>query len=339
MTVNRQWLLAKRPDGMIGPDNFQYTETAVPTPGDQEVLIRNLYFSFDPTQRNWMVDRPSYLPPVGLGEVMRAGSVGQVVESRHSDFSVGDLVQTTGCWQDYVVLAPGEGPMGLNVLPSGVPPELMLSVLGITGITAYFGLLDVGKPIAGDTVLVSGAAGATGSVAAQIARIKGCRVVGIAGGPEKCAWLTDSAKLDVAIDYKAGDLDAQIAAACPDKWNVFFDNVGGDTLEAALNHLNLYSRVVMCGGISGYNAEEPIPGPSNLMNLVTNRARMEGFIILDYMPRAMEAIQDLMGWVMSGDLKFQVDVQEGFENIPDTLRRLYTGENHGKQLLKLADPS
>ena len=239
MTVNRQWLLAKRPDGMIGPDNFKYTETPVPTPGDQEVLIRNLYFSFDPTQRNWMVDRPSYLPPVGLGEVMRAGSVGQVVESRHSDFNVGDLVQTTGCWQDYVVLAPGEGPMGLNVLPPGVPPELMLSVLGITGITAYFGLLDVGKPIAGDTVLVSGAAGATGSVAAQIARIKGCRVVGIAGGPEKCAWLTDSAKLDVAIDYKAGDLDAQIGAACPDKWNVFFDNVGGSTMQAALNHISL----------------------------------------------------------------------------------------------------
>ena len=222
MTVNRQWLLAKRPDGMIGPDNFQYTETAVPTPGDQEVLIRNLYFSFDPTQRNWMVDRPSYLPPVGLGEVMRAGSIGQVVESRHSDFNEGDLVQTTGCWQDYVVLAPGEGPMGLNVLPPGVPPELMLSVLGITGITAYFGLLDVAKPIAGDTVLVSGAAGATGSVAAQIARIKGCRVVGIAGGPEKCAWLTDTAKLDVALDYKAGDLDAQIGAACPGKMERLF---------------------------------------------------------------------------------------------------------------------
>ena len=338
MTVNRQWLLAKRPDGMIGPDNFKYTETAVPTPGDQEVLIRNLYFSFDPTQRNWMVDRPSYLPPVGLGEVMRAGSVGQVVESRHSDFNVGDLVQTTGCWQDYVVLAPGEGPMGLNVLPQGVPPELMLSVLGITGITAYFGLLDVGKPIAGDTVLVSGAAGATGSVAAQIARIKGCRVVGIAGGPEKCAWLTDTAKLDVAIDYKAGDLDAQIGAACPDKWNVFFDNVGGSTMQAALNHISLNARIAMCGGISGYNDTEPQPGPNNLMNLVTNRGRMEGFIILDYLHRAAEAVQELIGWVGSGEIQYQVDVQEGFDNIPATLQRLYTGQNKGKQLLKIADP-
>ncbi len=338
MTVNRQWLLAKRPDGMIGPDNFQYTETAVPEPGDGEVLVRNLYFSFDPTQRNWMVDRPSYLPPVGIGEVMRAGSVGQVVKSNHADYPEGDLVQTTGCWQDYVLVAPGRGPLGVNVLPQGVSPELMLSALGITGITAYFGLLDIGKPVAGETVLVSGAAGATGSVAAQIARIKGCRVVGIAGGPEKCAWLKDEARLDVAIDYKSGDLDAQIGDACPDKWNVFFDNVGGATMQAALNHLALYSRVVMCGGISGYNDVEPQPGPNNLMNLVTNRGRMEGFIILDYLDRAAEAIQDLIGWVSSGEIKYQVDVQEGFDNIPATLQRLYTGQNHGKQLLKIADP-
>jgi NADPH-dependent curcumin reductase CurA len=244
-----------------------------------------------------------------------------------------------GGWQDYAVVTPGEGVTGVTKIPEGVTPEMMLSVIGLTGITAYFGLLELGQPRAGDTVLVSGAAGATGSVASQIAKIKGCRVVGIAGGPEKCRWLTEVAGLDAVIDYKQGDLDGQIAAACPDKWNVFFDNVGGETLEAALNHLDLYSRVVLCGGISGYNAEEPLPGPSNLMNLVTNRSRMEGFIILDYMPRAMEAIQDLLGWVMSGDLQFQVDVQEGFENIPNTLRRLYTGENHGKQLLKLADPS
>ena len=338
MTINRQWLLAKRPDGMIGPDNFQYTETAIPEPGDGEVLVRNLYFSFDPTQRNWMVDRPSYLPPVGIGEVMRAGSVGQVVKSNHADSAEGALVQTTGCWQDYVLVAPGRGPLGVNVLPPGVSPELMLSALGITGITAYFGLLDIGKPVAGETVLVSGAAGATGSVAAQIARIKGCRVVGIAGGAEKCAWLKDEAQVDVAIDYKSGNLDAQIGDACPDKWNIFFDNVGGATMQAALNHLALYSRVVMCGGISGYNDVEPQPGPNNLMNLVTNRGRMEGFIILDYLDRAGEAIQDLIGWVSSGEIKYQVDVQEGFDNIPATLQRLYTGQNLGKQLLKIGDP-
>ena len=224
------------------------------------------------------------------------------------------------------------------MLPPGVSPELMLSALGITGITAYFGLLDIGKPVAGETVLVSGAAGATGSVAAQIARIKGCRVVGIAGGAEKCAWLKDEAQVDVAIDYKSGNLDAQIGDACPDKWNIFFDNVGGATMQAALNHLALYSRVVMCGGISGYNDVEPQPGPNNLMNLVTNRGRMEGFIILDYLDRAGEAIQDLIGWVSSGEIKYQVDVQEGFDNIPATLQRLYTGQNLGKQLLKIGDP-
>ena len=338
MNHNRQWLLAKRPEGMIGASNFDLVERSIPVVGDNQILIKNLYFSFDPTQRNWMVDRPSYLPPVAIGEVMRSGTVAQIVQSRHPEFAEGELVQTMGGWQDYAVVTPGEGVTGVTKIPEGVTPEMMLSVIGLTGITAYFGLLELGQPQAGDTVLVSGAAGATGSVASQIAKIKGCRVVGIAGGPEKCRWLTEVAGLDAAIDYKQGDLDGQIAAACPNKWNVFFDNVGGETLEAALNHLDLYSRVVLCGGISGYNAEVPIPGPSNLMNLVTNRSRMEGFIILDYMPRAMEAIQDLLGWVMSGDLQFQVDVQEGFENIPNTLRRLYTGENHGKQLLKAHDP-
>ena len=339
MNRNRQWLLAKRPEGMIGESNFDLVERSIPAVGDNQILIKNLYFSFDPTQRNWMVDRPSYLPPVAIGEVMRSGTVAQIVQSNHGDFAEGELVQTMGGWQDYAVVTPGEGVTGVTKIPEGVTPEMMLSVIGLTGITAYFGLLELGQPQAGDTVLVSGAAGATGSVASQIAKIKGCRVVGIAGGPEKCRWLTEVAGLDAVIDYKQCDLDGQIAATCPNKWNVFFDNVGGETLEAALNHLDLYSRVVLCGGISGYNAEAPIPGPSNLMNLVTNRSRMEGFIILDYMPRAMEAIQDLLGWVMSGDLQFQVDVQEGFENIPNTLRRLYTGENHGKQLLKLADPS
>ncbi len=337
MTVNRQWLLAARPDGMVGPQNFTYAEAEVPQVQNGEVLVRNLYLSFDPTQRNWMADRPSYLPPVALGETMRAGSVGKVVESRHNDFAAGDMVQTTGGWQDYAVVAPGQGPMGLTKLPPGVSPEMMLSILGITGLTAYFGLLDLGQPKAGETVLVSGAAGATGSVAGQIAKINGCRVVGIAGGPEKCQWLLEEAGFDAVIDYKSENVNAKIAQYCPDKWDVFFDNVGGSILEAALNHLNLRSRVVLCGGISGYNATEPVPGPSNLMNLVTNRGRMEGFIILDYLPRAMEAIQNIMAWEATGKLIYQVDVQEGFENIPSTLQRLYTGQNVGKQLLKIAD--
>jgi len=338
MAVNRQWLLAKRPSGMVTRDNFKYAETPIPEPGEGEVLIRNLFLSFDPTQRNWMVDRESYLPPVAIGDPMRAGSVGQVLASHHAEFKAGDMVQTTGGWQDFVVIAPGQGPMGLTKVPAGVTPEMMLSVLGITGLTAYFGLLDIGNPKAGETVLVSGAAGATGSVAGQIARIKGCRVVGIAGGKEKCAWLKNEAGFDAVIDYKHEDVDARIAATCPDKLDIFFDNVGGNILEAALNHINLKARVVMCGGISGYNATEPVPGPANLMNLVTMRARMEGFIILDFIPRAPEAIRELMTWVASSELKYQIDLQEGFDNIPDTLQRLFTGQNLGKQLLKIADP-
>ncbi len=339
MNTNRQWLLAKRPDGMVGEQNFEYVENPIPEPGDGEVLVRNLYLSFDPTQRGWMEDRESYLPPVQIGEPMRAGSIGQVVESKNPAFNAGDVVQTTGGWQDFVVVAPDQGPMGLNKVPDGVTPEMMMSVLGVTGLTAYFGLLDLGEPKAGDTVLVSGAAGATGSVAGQIAKIKGCRVVGIAGGPEKCSWLKEIAGFDDVIDYKNDNVNDAIGRTCPDKVDVFFDNVGGDILEAALNHINMRARVVLCGGISGYNATAPIPGPTNLMNLVIMRARMEGFIVIDYMDRAGEAIAEILGWIQSGQLSFQVDVQEGFENIPNTLTRLFTGANIGKQLLKIADPA
>lgn len=340
MMTNRQWLLAKRPHGLVGPDNFEYVENPVPEPGDGEVLVRNLYLSFDPTQRGWMVDRESYLPPVKIGEPMRAGSVGQVAASNDPAFAAGDLVQTSGGWQDYVVVKPGAQGLGsLNRVPDGVSPEMMLSVLGVTGLTAYWGLLDIGEPKAGETVLVSGAAGATGSVAGQIARIKGCRVVGIAGGPEKCAWLRAEAGFDDVIDYKNEDVDARIGETCPDKVDVFFDNVGGDILEAALNHINLRARVVLCGAISGYNATEPVPGPSNLLNLAIMRARMEGFIIVDYMDRAREAVTELVGWLQDGELTYEVDVQEGFENIPATLQRLFTGQNRGKQLMRIADPS
>ena len=335
MTINRQWLLAARPHGMVGPQNFSYHEAQVPTITDGQLLVKNRVFSFDPTQRGWMMDAPSYLPPVGLGEVMRAGSVGEVVESKHEGFQPADLVQLTGGWQDYAVATPGQGPMGVTKLPAGVSPEMMLSLLGITGLTAYFGMTDLGQPKAGDTVLVSGAAGATGSVAGQVAKLMGCRVVGIAGGKEKCAWLLEKAHFDAVIDYKSEDVGERIAELCPAKLDVFFDNVGGEILEAALNHLNLRARVVLCGGIANYNATEPVPGPTNLMNLVINRARMEGFIVLDYLPRAGEAIQALSTWAGKGELVYEVDVQEGFENIPQTLQRLYTGENFGKQLLRL----
>ena len=332
--INRQWLLAKRPYGVVGRENFEYREVPVPEVADGEVLVRNLYLSFDPTQRGWMEDRESYLPPVPIGEPMRAGVIGEVVESRHADYASGDLVQTLGGWQDFFVTQPGPFSM-LTKLPQGADPAMVLSVLGTTGQTAYWGMLDLGKPESGQTLLVSGAAGATGSVAGQIGRIKGCRVVGIAGGPEKCAWLTDEAGFDSAIDYKSEDVDARIAELCPNKVDIFFDNVGGDILEAALNHINLRARVVLCGGISSYNATSPVPGPSNLMNLVITRSRMEGFIVIDYVARFAEAAEELTAWVQNGELVYQVDVQEGFEKIPDTLNRLFTGQNRGKQLLRI----
>ncbi len=339
MNTNRQWVLAKRPHGMVTQDNFEYRETPIPEAGDGQVLVRNLYLSFDPTQRGWMEDRESYLPPVALGEVMRAGSVGQVVSSNHDNFTSGDLVQTTGGWQDFTVVDGAGGFMGLSKLPEGVTPPMALGVLGVTGLTAYWGMLDLGKPEPGQTVLVSGAAGATGSVAAQIARIKGCRVVGIAGGKEKLDLLRDVAKLDDVIDYKSEDVNARIGETCPDRVDVFFDNVGGDILEAALNHINMRARVVLCGGISAYNATEPVPGPVNLMNLVIMRARMEGFIVIDYMDRTHIAVPELLGWIQSGELVHEEDIQEGFENIPDTLNRLFTGRNTGKQLLRIAEAS
>ena len=338
MNINRQWLLASRPNGMVSEANFDYVETPIPEIQAGEVLVRNLYLSFDPTQRGWMTDRESYLPPVEIGAPMRAGSVGQVMSSQHPDYAVGQLVQTTGCWQDYVVAAPGRGPMGLTILPENVSPEMMLSVFGITGLTAYFGLLDIGDPKPGETVLVSGAAGATGSVVGQIAKIKGCRVVGIAGGAKKCAWLKEEGGFDDVIDYKSEDVGEAIQRTCPDRVDVFFDNVGGAILEAALDHIALHSRIVMCGAISGYNSDSAVPGPKNLMNIISRRTKMQGFIILDYIDQAPSAIAQLGEWIAKGQMRFEVDVQTGFENIPATLKRLFTGENKGKQLLKIADP-
>jgi len=321
---------------MVGPDNFEWSESEIPDVVDGSVLVRNLFLSFDPTQRGWMEDRPSYIPPVKLGEVMRATSIGQVVESKNPNFAPGDFVQGLFGWQDYH-LASVAGPLTLSKVPDGMAPERMLSVLGLTGITAYFGLLELGEPKPGETVLVSGAAGATGSVAAQIARIKGCRVVGIAGGPEKVAWLLDEAHLDAAIDYKSEDVRARITELCPDGIDVYFDNVGGDILEAALDAIAERARIVLCGGISGYNDVKPSPGPNNLMNLIMKRARMEGFIVIDYMRRSGEAIRQLAEWVDSGELVVIEDMQEGLENAPQTLQRLFTGANLGKQLLKIAD--
>ena len=337
--TNRQWLLKTRPVGMVGPEHFELVESPMPVPDLEagQVLIKTLMLGFDPAMRGWVMDEPSYLPPVALGAPMRASGVGQVVRSSNPDLPVGSLVQGLLDWQEYSIGDPA-APIAPTVLPAGVPPSLALGIFGTTSLTAYFGLLDVGQPQAGETVLVSGAAGATGSVVAQIARLKGCRVVGIAGGSEKCQWLREACKVDAVIDYKSEDLDQRIGELCPTGVNVFFDNVGGDTLEAGIGHMADFGRIVLCGAISGYNDETPRPGPRNLMTLVTRRIRMQGFIVIDYLGRAPEAIAALGEWVAAGELAWRDDIQEGFENIPATLQRLFDGRNTGKQMLKLADP-
>lgn len=338
-THNRQWVLKARPVGEVGPEHFELVRSPMPQPdlASGQVLLKTLMLSFDPAMRGWIEDVPSYLPPVAIGEAMRASGVAQVVQSENPALPVGTLVQGLTHWQEYSIGDPA-GLIAPTPLPEGTPPNLALSVFGATSLTAYFGLLDVGQPKPGETVLVSGAAGATGSVVAQIARLKGCRVVGIAGGSQKCEWLRAACKLDAVIDYKTENLQQRIAELCPNGVDVFFDNVGGRTLEAAIAHMANSGRIVLCGAIASYNDTAPQPGPRNLMLLVTRRLRMEGFIVIDYLGRADEAIAALTEWVLAGEIVWREDIQEGFENIPATLQRLFTGSNVGKQLLRLAEP-
>jgi len=326
--------LRERPQGMVQESNFEFREQPVPEPGDGEVLVQNLYLSFDPTFRGQMMDRPNYVPPMQIGDVMRGGSAGKVVQSNNPDFQPGDLVSGAGGWQDYFVPDTSDL-MSVSKIPQDVSIPNSMSIFGITGLTAYFGLLDVGQPKEGDTVLVSGAAGATGSVVGQIAKIKGCRVVGIAGGPEKCDWLVQKANFDAAIDYKNDNVYKGIREHCPNGVNVYFENVGGEILEAALGCLAMRARVVLCGGISSYNSEQAPPGPRSLMSLVGSRSRMEGFLVLDYEDQFPQARKEMSQWMADGQLISQEDIQEGFENAPKTFMRLFTGQNRGKQMLKL----
>ncbi len=328
--TNRQWLLRSRPKGMLKESDLELHEAQVPTPAEGQLLVRNRWLAFEPAMRGWIDDKPSYMPPVPIGDVMRGMAVGEVIESKLEGYASGDLVTGMTGWQEWAI---GDG--GLRKLPAGTDPRFALSVLGITGITAYFGLLEIGKPKRGDTVVVSGAAGATGSVVGQIAKRLGCRVVGIAGGREKCAWLTDKAHFDAAIDYKSDSVGARLDALCPDGIDVYFDNVGGPILDEVLARIARDARLVICGAISAYNAEQVPPGPRNYFRIVAQRARMEGFIVIDFLSRAGEAIQELTDWVADGSIAWEADVQRGFENAPTTLLRLYAGANFGKQLLEL----
>jgi NADPH-dependent curcumin reductase len=330
--VNRQFLLAARPVGMVRETDFQYREVPVPEPAEGEVLIRTTYLSLDPSMRGQMENRADYVAPLQIGDVMRAGGVGRIVRSRNPAFPEGAQVSGTFGMQDYVVSNGRETPF--RVVDSDLDPELVLGVLGGTGMTAYFGLLELGQPKPGETVVVSGAAGATGSIAGQIARIKGCRVIGMAGSADKCRWLTEELGFDAAINYRSEDVGAALDRLCPGGIDVYFDNVGGEILDLCLARIATHARVVLCGGISRYNATGPIPGPKNYFNLVFRRARMEGFIVLDYAARFPEAITEMRQWIATGQLKQQVTVIDGFRELPRALIKLFEGYNTGKMMVK-----
>ena len=336
--INRQLRLASRPVGDIKESDFEYREEPIPSPKEGEVLVRSIYLSLDPTNRLWMSDMEQYMPPVEMGEVMRGGIIGVVEESKNQNFKQGDLVSGMLGWQDYAI-AEGNSGFSLTRLPDPLPCPLtaFMGSLGATGCTAYFRLLDIGQAKVGETVVVSAAAGAVGSIVGQIAKIKGCRVVGITGSDEKCRWLVEELGFDVAINYKTVDLESAIAQACPNGIDVYFDNVGGSILDAVLTKINLHARIPLCGLISTYNATEPVPGPYNYSQILMKRVRVQGFIILDYIPRWSEAISDLGQWLNQGKIKYALEVIEGLENAPKAILKLFDGNKKGKLVVKVSE--
>ena len=331
---NTKWVLKNRPQGLVKDTDFELITENLSEIKEGEILLENLYLSFDPTQRMWLNDILGYLPPIQIGEVIRSGGMGRVLESNNSEYKVGDLTFGFVGWQTHCVTKP-EGGDRFRVVPELLPIPSMLNVLGTTGITAYYGLLELGKPQPGETVLISGAAGATGSVAAQIAKLKGCHVIGIAGGEEKCAWLKECGVDDV-IDYKNSNVHEELPKIAKNGIDIYFDNVGGDLLETVLFLINLNARILLCGGISsGYDPANLPAGPRNLFALIIQRATMQGFLVLDYLGKSDMALQEISGWVMEGKIQHREDIQEGIINCPQTLNRLFTGENKGKQILKI----
>jgi NADPH-dependent curcumin reductase CurA len=330
--INHQFRLAARPVGLPKRSDWSYTEEPVRDPGPGELLVQLLYVSLDPAMRGWMNEGKSYIEPVAIGEVMRSGGVGRVIASQNPAFAVGDHVVGILGVQEYAI-SNGRGLTKVD--PRLAPLPVYLSVLGVTGLTAYFGLLEVGQPKAGETVVVSGAAGATGMAAGQIAKIKGCRAVGIAGGADKCRFVKELG-FDAAIDYKTENVPQALRAHCPRGVDVYFDNVGGDILDAVLAQLAARARVALCGAISQYNNTGPIKGPSNYLSLLINRATMKGFIVFDFADRYAEAIREMAGWLAAGKLKSREDVVEGLQTFPETFLKLFKGENIGKLMIKVA---
>ena len=332
--INHQFRLAARPAGLPKRSDWSVSEEPVRDPVAGEVLVKVLYISLDPAMRGWMNEGKSYIAPVGIGEVMRAGAIGCVLASQDPTFAAGDHVSGALGVQEYANV-PGKQ---LTKVDGRIAPlPTFLNVLGMPGLTAYFGLLDIGKPQPGQTVVVSGAAGAVGSVVGQIARIKGSRAVGIAGGADKCRYLVDELGFDGAIDYKSADVKAGLKEHCPQGVDVYFDNVGGDILDAALTRLARNARIVICGAISQYNNTQPVKGPANYLSLLVNRASMTGMVVFYYATRYAEAASEMAGWMAAGKLKSREDIVSGFNTFPDALLKLFSGENTGKLVLKIAD--
>jgi NADPH-dependent curcumin reductase CurA len=338
--INRQWLLARRPVGAVENGDFRYQEGAVPEPSDGEILVRTLYFGYDASQRIWLTEDGGYMPPVQIGEPILTMGIGQVVDSRNPDYQVGDLVEGFMSWQDYV-LARSDGPMPLRVLPKAdYPLSWNLGVFGVGGLTAYFGVTDGLKVRQGDTVVVSAATGATGSLAGGIAKALGAKqVIGIAGGPEKCQWLVEKAGYDIAIDYKNEDIDKRLAELCPQGVDKYFDNVGGEMLDTLLLHMAPLGRILICGAMSsGYTDVKMEQGPRNYMRICTNQLTVQGFLLLFYRDQLAEGAKQMAQWVAEGKLYVEENIVEGFEHAPSLLPTMFTGKRPGKLLLKVADP-
>ncbi len=330
---NRRLVLAERPTGVVDEGTTRMESEPAPEPGPGEALAKVRFLSIDPTIRTWMNDAPGYLPPIGVGEVVRGAGVAEIVASNSERYAPGDLVFGLTGWQDYVIADEGERQM--QTLPAGVPATTALGAFGITGMTAYFGLLDVGRLQEGDVVVVSGAAGATGSTAGQIAKLKGAsKVIGIAGGPEKCRYVVEEMGFDDAIDYKGENVAARLHELAPDGIDLYFDNVGGEILDACLGNLAMRGRIVLCGAISSYNSEHA-RGPENYTMLIVRRGRMQGFIILDYVERFPQAQMEMAGWLAAGEVKRAEHVVEGLEHAPEALNLLFTGGNTGKVVVQL----
>ncbi len=332
---NRQFLLRERPSGRIDANTFELVEAEVPEISDGEALVRVEWISLDPTNRTWINDTPTYLPPVGIGEVMRAGGLGRVVASKNPSYEEGALVQGLTGWQEWVVVSDTQPLLPVTEV-DGVSPSAYLGVLGMTGLTAWVGVNDICQPKDGDTFVVSAAAGAVGSVAGQLAKIAGARVVGIAGGHEKNALLADRLGFDATVDYKADDWHDQLVSATADGVDCDFENVGGDIMDAIFARLNLHARVALCGLISGYNSDDPPPGPRAFANLLVQRGKVQGFIVLDHFGRAPEAGAEIAGHLASGELEPLETVVEGFEQLPTAINMLFDGANVGKLVVKVS---